>query len=81
MSNALNVADMPQDFWSWQDTGKLVPLGICDGYDVAFERADQLAGVGCSHWVFSRAGLEEFQQELHRELPAAPTTHLVYKRN
>lgn len=62
-----NIAEMPQDYWAWDDSGSLIPLGVCEGYDEAFERAD----VKCptSHWVFSRQGLEDFKAEILRELP------------
>ena len=63
----INIAEMPQDFWAWGDDGSLVPLGVCDDFDEAFERAE----VKCpaSHWVFSRTGLEVFKAEILRELP------------
>ena len=63
----INIAEMPQDFWAWGDDGALVPLGVCDDFDEAFERAE----VKCpaSHWVFSRTGLEVFKAEILRELP------------
>ena len=60
-------ADVPQDYWAWGDDGTLVPLGICDDFDEAFERAETKCP--CSHWVFSRQGLEEFKVEILRELP------------
>lgn len=65
--NLLNVADMPQDFWAWADTGTLVPLGVCDDHNEAFERAETKCPN--SHWVFSREGLREFIAELRREVP------------
>ena len=62
-----NIAEMPQDFWAWEDSGELVPLGVCEDFDEAFERAE----VKCptSYWVFSRTGLEVFKAEILRELP------------
>ena len=62
-----NVADMPQDYWTWADSGELIPLGICEDYAEAFERAE--AKSPRSHWVFSRQGLEDFKAEILRELP------------
>ena len=61
--NELNVSSMPEDYWAWTDTGKLVPLGICDGFDEAYEREPP-----CTHWVFTRQGLEELYEEIKREL-------------
>ena len=62
-----NVAGMPQDYWAWGDDGALIPLGVCDDFDEAFERAE----VKCptSHWVFDRCGLEELKSEILREIP------------
>ncbi len=62
-----SVSEMPQDFWAWTASGKLVPLGVFEDYNEAFERAD--ARAPGSHWVFSREGLEEFRVEVLRELP------------
>ena len=45
----------------------LVPLGVCDDFDEAFEKAETKCPN--SHWVFSRYGLEEFKSEILRELP------------
>ena len=61
------ASDMPQDYWAWVDDGTLVPLGICENYIEAFERAE--VKCPCSHWVFSRQGLEDFKAEILRELP------------
>jgi hypothetical protein len=54
---------MPQDWWSWTDTGVLVPLGICEDFNAADEKAP-----GNSHWLFNRDTLTEFKQEIEREL-------------
>ena len=62
-----NTADMPQNYWAWGDDGALVPLGVCDGVDEAFVKADTKCPN--SHWVFSRTGLEDFKAEILRELP------------
>ena len=64
-----NVAEMPQDYWAWADSGGLIPLGVCDDFDEAFEKAETKGPN--SHWVFSRQGLEEFKSEVLRELPCA----------
>lgn len=37
----LNIPDLPQDFWAWTDSGELIPLGVCEDFDEAFERADR----------------------------------------
>jgi len=67
MSDEINASDMPQDYWAWTDTGKLIPLGICEDFDEASERAD--AKAPSNHWIFNRQGLEEFKAEILRELP------------
>lgn len=69
MSESINAGDMPQDYWAWTDEGKLIPLGICEDFDEASERADTKAP--SNHWIFSRQGLEEFKAEILRELPDA----------
>ena len=61
------IPDMPQDYWAWADSGELIPLGVCEDYDEAFERAETKCPT--SHWVFSRTGLEDFKAEILRELP------------
>ncbi len=63
----INIAEMPQDYWAWADSGELIPLGACEGYDEAFERAESRCPA--THWVFSRQGLEDFKAEILRELP------------
>ena len=63
----VNTAEMPQDYWAWADSGELIPLGVCDDFDEAFEKAETKCPN--SHWVFSRCGLEEFKSELLRGLP------------
>ena len=63
----INAAEMPQDYWALGYDGALVPLGVCDDFDEAFEKAETKCSN--SHWVFSRYGLEEFKSELLRELP------------
>ena len=63
----LNIPDLPQDFWAWADSGELIPLGVCEDFDEAFERADRKSPA--VHWVFSRHELEEFKAEILRELP------------
>ena len=62
----LNVSDMPEDYWAWSDNGSLVPLGVCEDFTAAFDVADEK--VPTYHWVFSRQGLEEFKEEVLREL-------------
>lgn len=62
----INVSDMPQDFWAWLDTGELKSLGICDGYEEAFEGAEALPHNYM--YVFSREGLMELRAEIEREL-------------
>ncbi len=63
MSTEPNVSDMPQDFWAWLDTMELKPLGICESYDEAFEKAP-----GNTHWVFTRQGLQEMREHINKEL-------------
>ena len=63
----INTAEVPQDYWAWADSGELIPLGVCEDYDEAFERAEVRRPT--SHWVFSRQGLEDFKAEILRELP------------
>ena len=63
----INTAEAPQDYWAWADSGKLIPLGVCEDYDEAFERAETKCSI--LHWVFSRQGLEKFKAEIMRELP------------
>ena len=57
-----NVSSMPQDYWAWTDE-ELVPLGICQDFDEAYEREPPN-----THWIFTRQGLEEFYEEIKREL-------------
>ena len=61
------LTDMPQDYCAWADSGELIPLGVCEDYAEAFERAE--AKCPALHWVFSRQGLEDFKAEILRELP------------
>lgn len=58
-----NVSDMPADYWAWTDEGKLIPLGICEGFDEADERAP-----GNTHWIFTREMLQQFRAEIAREI-------------
>lgn len=58
-----NVADMPQDYWMWHESGKLLPLGTCEDFGEACERADKH---GQAVWIFSHQGLEEFKAEIAR---------------
>ena len=61
----MNVADMPTDWWAWNGD-ILEPLGICEDFDQACERADKLPYP--VHWVFSRESLSEFVKDAQQEL-------------
>lgn len=70
----INAADMPQDYWAWTgDT--LIPLGVCEDFDEAVERAQAEAPMQQLPGLFSRAGLADFvtqaTSELNHGLPKA----------
>lgn len=62
----INDGDMPTDFWAWMDNGRLAPLGVCDNYTDAFDKAEDLPHN--YSYVFSRQGLMEMQAEIERVL-------------
>jgi hypothetical protein len=64
MSTESNVAEMPTDYWGW--TGdSLVPLGICEDFHEACEKAETKPNFV---WIFSREWLAEFVREAREEL-------------
>lgn len=60
-----NVADMPEDWWSW--TGdELIPLGICEDFMEATDKAD---ATGRNYvWLHSRNSLTILQEQINKEL-------------
>ena len=65
MSNEPNVSEMPEDYWGW--TGeRLVPLGVCEDFDEAAERADSQPRKLV--WLFSRECLTELGEQIKEEL-------------
>lgn len=66
-----NASDMPQDWWAWSDD-KLVPLGVCDGFDEADEKAPER-----THWLFNRATLEDMVDKAARELQAGGHSNIA----
>ena len=61
----LTVSSMPTDWWAW--TGdQLIPLGICEDFDEADERASKIGTL--AHWIFSRESLDAFVKQAEREL-------------
>ena len=63
--NTQNISDMPTDWWAW--TGdELIPLGICDDFDEADERA--LKKGRPTTWIFSRESLNTFVEQARKEL-------------
>ena len=63
--NTQNVSDMPTDWWAW--TGdELIPLGICEDFDGADERASKIGKL--AHWIFSRVSLTTFVEQARKEL-------------
>lgn len=60
-----NVGSMPQDYWSWLDDDTLKPLGICEGYAEACDKAP-----GNSHWILSRDSLTALRDAATKELEA-----------
>lgn len=63
---ATNISPMPEEYFAWLDTGEIKNLGVCEGYDEAFEKADALPQN--SQWVFSEQGLREMQAEIANAL-------------
>ena len=60
-----NVASMPEDWWMWTGDG-LVPLGICEDFNEAADKAEQKPR---NHvWIFSRGGLEMLRAQINEEL-------------
>lgn len=64
MDAQANVGDMPQDWWAFTGEG-VVPLGVCDGFDEADERAMTVPG---SIWLYSRDSLAILAQKINDEL-------------
>lgn len=62
---ALNVPSMPTDWWAWTGDA-LIPLGVCEDFDGADERAGKIATL--AHWIFSRESLAEFVEQARKEL-------------
>ena len=63
--NTQNISDMPTDWWAW--TGyELIPLGICEDFDEADERASKTGK--SAHWIFSRVSLTTFVEQARKEL-------------
>ncbi len=60
-----NVASMPEDWWMW--TGDdLVPLGICEDFNDAADKAEQKP---MNHvWIFRRDELEMLRDQINEEL-------------
>ena len=58
-----NVSDMPQDYFAMTDEENIVPLGMCDDINAAFEREP-----ANTHWVFSRASLTALYEKIGKEL-------------
>lgn len=60
-----NVASMPEDWWMW--TGDdLVPLGICEDFNEAADKAEQKPR---NHvWIFRRDDLEMLRDQINEEL-------------
>lgn len=60
-----NVSSMPTDWLAW--SGDIPePLGICEDFDEACEKADKLPYP--VHWVFSRESLVAFVEDAQKEL-------------
>jgi hypothetical protein len=59
------MSDMPTDWWAW-DGDSLCPLGVCEDFDEASDKADALHTP--VHWIFSRESLTTMQLTITKEL-------------
>lgn len=60
-----NVSGMPEDYWAW-DGDKLTPLGICDGFEEASDKGDDVTPSPV--WLFSRTWLTALRDDINKEL-------------
>ena len=61
----VNVSRIPTDWWAWTGDA-LIPLGICEDFDEADDRAGRIGTL--AHWIFSRESLTEFVEQAQEEL-------------
>ena len=64
MDEPLNISDMPEDYWVWFFTdfgeARLTPLGVCEDFDDAEEKATGKFNPNHFSYIFSRQAMEEF---------------------
>ena len=60
-----NVSGMPTDWWAWTGDA-LIPLGVCEDFDEADERAGEIGTL--ANWIFSREALMGFVEQAQEEL-------------
>lgn len=53
-------------YFAMMDTEEVRPLGECEDFERAAEKADSSAfvGGGCCHWIFSEERLRLFKQNI-----------------
>ena len=63
--STLNISGMPTDWWAWTGDA-LIPLGVCEDFDEADERAGEIGTL--ANWIFSREALMELARQTQEEL-------------